>query len=71
MFDASAGADTDSAVVDASAVVDGDCKSMGIEGVRVVDASILPKPLAAGTLAPTSGNEVETLHQYSYVITTN
>ncbi len=53
MSDASAGADADSAVVDASAVVDSDCKVIGIEGVRVVDASILPKPLAAGTLATT------------------
>ncbi len=53
MSDASAGTDMDSAVVDASAVVDGNCKVIGIEGVRVVDASILPKPLAAGTLATT------------------
>ncbi|MEM8863078.1 MAG: GMC family oxidoreductase, partial [Chloroflexota bacterium] len=36
---------------DEMAVVDADCRVIGIEGVRVVDGSILPKPLPAGTLA--------------------
>jgi choline dehydrogenase len=38
---------------DEMAVVDSECKVIGIDGVRVVDASIIPKPLAAGTLATT------------------
>ena len=38
---------------DPEAVGGGDCKIVGVEGARVVDGSILPKPLAAGTLATT------------------
>ncbi len=34
-------------------VVDPDCRVLGVDGVRVVDASIIPQPIAAGTLATT------------------
>ena len=37
-----------------SAVVDSECKLIGVDGVRVVDASVIPQPLAAGTLAITA-----------------
>ena len=38
---------------DPAAVVDSDCRVIGVEGVRVIDASIIPQPLPAGPLATT------------------
>ncbi|GAA5063177.1 GMC family oxidoreductase N-terminal domain-containing protein [Erythrobacter westpacificensis] len=37
---------------DKEAVVDSQCKVIGVEGLRVVDASILPRPVTAGTNLP-------------------
>ena len=38
---------------DLDTVVDSDCKVIGVNGVRVVDASVIPQPMASGTLATT------------------
>lgn len=38
---------------DEMAVVDAECRVIGMAGVRVVDASVIPQPLPAGTLATT------------------
>jgi choline dehydrogenase len=43
------GADSDS-----SAMVDGDCRVYGVEGLRVVDASVMPRIVSGNTNAPRS-----------------
>lgn len=43
----------DAGTAEESAVVDADCKVIGVDGVRVIDASVIPRPMGAGTLATT------------------
>ena len=38
---------------DAMAVVDADCRVMGLKGLRVVDASVMPTLIGGNTNAPT------------------
>jgi choline dehydrogenase len=41
------------AVDDADAVVDSQCRVKGVRGLRVVDASVMPKLIGGNTNAPT------------------